>query len=87
MRVYLHSLVAAIMITKKDIELFWENTATKERKTEGIIPPRGGFLDVNTFVGHGMCIDFICCFIYIVVVLINECIFFIPVLLLIRVQL
>jgi len=39
------------------IELFWENTAEQERKTEGTIPPRGGFIEVHTFVGHEFSYD------------------------------
>jgi len=39
------------------IELFWENKFTGERKTEGTIAPRGGFLDVHTFVGHEFSYD------------------------------
>mmetsp|Transcript_26363 Transcript_26363/g.56837 ORF Transcript_26363/g.56837 Transcript_26363/m.56837 type:complete len:333 (+) Transcript_26363:202-1200(+) len=39
------------------IELFWENEDTKERKSEGIIQPRGGYIDVQTFVGHEFSYD------------------------------
>lgn len=39
------------------IELFWENEFTGERRTEGTIAPRGGFLEVHTFVGHEFSYD------------------------------
>eukprot|EP00580_Thalassiosira_gravida_P010117 CAMPEP_0201638686 /NCGR_PEP_ID=MMETSP0493-20130528/17271_1 /ASSEMBLY_ACC=CAM_ASM_000838 /TAXON_ID=420259 /ORGANISM="Thalassiosira gravida, Strain GMp14c1" /LENGTH=311 /DNA_ID=CAMNT_0048111821 /DNA_START=93 /DNA_END=1029 /DNA_ORIENTATION=- len=41
----------------KPIELFWENADTKDRKSEGIIQPRGGYIDVQTFVGHEFSYD------------------------------
>lgn len=40
-----------------EIELFWENKHAGERRTEGTIPPRGGSIDVSTFVGHEFSYD------------------------------
>mmetsp|Transcript_8344 Transcript_8344/g.18059 ORF Transcript_8344/g.18059 Transcript_8344/m.18059 type:complete len:356 (-) Transcript_8344:181-1248(-) len=40
-----------------DIELYWENKANGERRIEGTISPRGGYLDVNTFEGHEFSYD------------------------------
>lgn len=39
------------------IEVFWENHVAGERKAEGTIPPRGGHIDVNTYVGHEFSYD------------------------------
>jgi len=35
------------------IDLYWENHETGGRKFEGTIDPRGGFLRVDTYDGHG----------------------------------
>jgi len=35
------------------IELYWEDVARGERRVEASVPPRGGFVDVKTVVGHG----------------------------------
>ena len=50
-------------LSKQPIEVFWENHVAGERKAEGTIPPRGGHIDVNTYVGHGKFdIFYVCCF-------------------------
>jgi hypothetical protein len=35
------------------IDLYWENHENGDRKFEGSIRPKGGFLRVESFVGHG----------------------------------
>lgn len=35
------------------IDLFWENHSNGDRKLEGTIEPRGGFIRVDSFIGHG----------------------------------
>ena len=45
-------LTTTILVPLQSIELFWENKFSDERKLEDTIPPRGGALDVKTFVGH-----------------------------------
>ena len=44
------------------IDLYWENHETGDRKLEGTINPRGGFLRVDTYDGHGKNdINFVLC--------------------------
>lgn len=37
----------------ESIDLFWENHSNGDRKLEGTIEPRGGFIRVDSFIGHG----------------------------------
>eukprot|EP00578_Thalassiosira_sp_NH16_P014189 CAMPEP_0181109366 /NCGR_PEP_ID=MMETSP1071-20121207/18137_1 /TAXON_ID=35127 /ORGANISM="Thalassiosira sp., Strain NH16" /LENGTH=312 /DNA_ID=CAMNT_0023193055 /DNA_START=26 /DNA_END=964 /DNA_ORIENTATION=- len=39
------------------IELFWEGNDMEERRVEGTVHPRGGFVDVNSYEGHEFSYD------------------------------